>query len=113
MDKEESFCNSTCEDQINMAERELSAFIRAVAELFGPEQARFRLPKHIEWRNHHETLHILLGCSCNNGRPCPPSLPLPAATRMGNPPPTLPKSLTGTATGSGFPRPMKQATSTV
>jgi hypothetical protein len=27
MDKEESFCNSTCEDQINMAERELSAFI--------------------------------------------------------------------------------------
>jgi hypothetical protein len=36
MDKEESFCNSTCEDQINMAERELSAFIRAVKELFGP-----------------------------------------------------------------------------
>ena len=40
MDKEESFCNSTCENQINMAERELSAFIRAVTELFGPEQAR-------------------------------------------------------------------------
>jgi hypothetical protein len=39
MDKEESFCNSTCEDRINMAERELSAFIRAVTELFGPEQA--------------------------------------------------------------------------
>jgi hypothetical protein len=40
MHKEESFCNSTREDQINMAERELSAFIRAVTELFGPEQAR-------------------------------------------------------------------------
>ena len=40
MDKEESFCNSTCEDQINMAEHELSAFILAVTELFGPEQAR-------------------------------------------------------------------------
>jgi orotidine-5'-phosphate decarboxylase len=40
MNKEESFRNSTCEDQINMAERELSAFIRAVTELFGPEQAR-------------------------------------------------------------------------
>jgi hypothetical protein len=40
MDKEESFCNSTCEDQMDMAERELSAFIRAVTELFGPEQAR-------------------------------------------------------------------------
>lgn len=40
MDKEESFGNSTCEEQINMAERELSAFIHAVMELFGPEQAR-------------------------------------------------------------------------
>ena len=39
MDKEESFYNATCEGQINMAERELSAFIRAVTELFGPEQA--------------------------------------------------------------------------
>ena len=39
MDKEESFCNSTCEDQINMAERELASFIGAVKELFGPEQA--------------------------------------------------------------------------
>jgi hypothetical protein len=40
MDKKESFRNSTCEDQINMAERELSAFILAVTELFGAEQAR-------------------------------------------------------------------------
>jgi len=40
MDKEKSFCNSTCEDQISMAECELSAFFRAVTELFGPEQAR-------------------------------------------------------------------------
>jgi hypothetical protein len=40
MDKEESVRNSTCENQINMAERELSAFICAVTELFGPEQAR-------------------------------------------------------------------------
>src|SRR5579863_7482123 len=40
MDKEESFRSSTCEDQIKMAERELSAFILAVTELFGPEQAR-------------------------------------------------------------------------
>jgi hypothetical protein len=40
MDKEESFGDSTCEDQINMAERELSAFILAVTELSGPEQAR-------------------------------------------------------------------------
>lgn len=40
MDKEKSFSNSTCEGHIKMAERELSAFILAVTELFGPEQAR-------------------------------------------------------------------------
>ena len=40
MNKEKSFCNSTCEDQIKMAEREISAFILAVTELSGPEQAR-------------------------------------------------------------------------
>jgi hypothetical protein len=40
MNTEESFCNSTYEDQIHMAERELSAFISAVTELFGPEQAK-------------------------------------------------------------------------
>jgi hypothetical protein len=39
MDKKESICNSTCEEQMSMAERELSAFIRAVKVLFGPEQA--------------------------------------------------------------------------
>ena len=40
MDREVSVGNSSCEDQINMAVRELSAFIRAVMDLFGPEQAR-------------------------------------------------------------------------
>jgi hypothetical protein len=40
MYNEESFRSSSCEDQIKMAERELSAFIGAVTELFGPEQAR-------------------------------------------------------------------------
>jgi len=53
MDKEESFCNSTCEDQINMAERELSAFIRAVTELFGPEQAR---PSTEDWLDESELM---------------------------------------------------------
>jgi hypothetical protein len=40
MNTEESFCNSTCEDQMHMAERELSAFLTAVTELFGPEHAK-------------------------------------------------------------------------
>jgi hypothetical protein len=40
MNTKESLSNSTCADQIRMAERELSAFMLAVTELFGPEQAR-------------------------------------------------------------------------
>lgn len=40
MNMKESFPNFDCEDQIRLAERELSAFIGAVTELFGSEQAR-------------------------------------------------------------------------
>ena len=36
-----SFPNSTYENQTHLAERELAAFVRAVTESFGPEQARF------------------------------------------------------------------------
>jgi hypothetical protein len=40
MNSDVSFDNSNCADQIHLAERELAAFIGAVAQLFGPEQAR-------------------------------------------------------------------------
>jgi hypothetical protein len=40
MNSGEQFCDSTCADQIHIAERELSAFIRAVTQLFGPEEAK-------------------------------------------------------------------------
>ncbi len=40
MNSDESFDNSAYADQIHMAEHELASFIAAVAELFGPEQAR-------------------------------------------------------------------------
>jgi hypothetical protein len=40
MNVDESFDNSNCADQIHLAERELAAFIGAVTQLFGPEQAR-------------------------------------------------------------------------
>jgi hypothetical protein len=40
MDTKESFSNSICKEQAQMAERELSAFISAVQELHGPEQAQ-------------------------------------------------------------------------
>jgi hypothetical protein len=35
-----SFPDLSCTDQMHMAERELAAFISAVTELFGPEQAK-------------------------------------------------------------------------
>jgi hypothetical protein len=40
MKTEESFSNSTYTDEMHVAERELSAFIGAVTQLFGPEQAK-------------------------------------------------------------------------
>jgi hypothetical protein len=39
MNSDESFDNSTYADQIHLAERELAAFLGAVTELLGPEQA--------------------------------------------------------------------------
>jgi hypothetical protein len=39
MNSQEQFCNSTYANQMHIAERELSAFIRAVTELFGREEA--------------------------------------------------------------------------
>jgi hypothetical protein len=40
MKRNQSFSTSLCRDQMSTAEHELSAFIAAVTELFGPEQAR-------------------------------------------------------------------------
>ena len=40
MTHSESFSNPLYTEQMNLAERELSAFIAAVAELFGADQAR-------------------------------------------------------------------------
>jgi hypothetical protein len=37
--KTKEFSNSAYSDELHMAERELAAFIGAVEELFGPEQA--------------------------------------------------------------------------
>lgn len=40
MSTEEPFSDSVYQEQTHLAERELSAFIGAVTELYGPEQAR-------------------------------------------------------------------------
>ncbi len=40
MNSQGQFCNSSYADQMHIAERELPAFIRAVTQLFGPEEAK-------------------------------------------------------------------------
>jgi len=40
MDSQKHFCNSNCAAEMEIAERELSAFISAVTELFGSEEAK-------------------------------------------------------------------------
>jgi len=40
MNTQESFSSSTYQEQMHTAKRELSAFLRAVTEMFGPEAAR-------------------------------------------------------------------------
>ena len=40
MNHNESFSIAKCAEQVHLAEQELSAFMAAVAQLFGPEQAR-------------------------------------------------------------------------
>jgi hypothetical protein len=40
MNSGEQFCDSTCAGQMHFAERELSAFIRAVTQLFGFGEAK-------------------------------------------------------------------------
>ena len=53
MNTKESFSYSTYEDQIHMAERELAAFLGAVTELFGPEQARISAE---DWLDESESM---------------------------------------------------------
>jgi hypothetical protein len=40
MNSREQFCDSTCADQMHIAEPELSAFMHAVTQPFGPEEAK-------------------------------------------------------------------------
>ena len=47
------FCNSSCPDQMHIAKRELSAFIRAVTQLYGPEQAKVTAE---DWLNESELM---------------------------------------------------------
>jgi hypothetical protein len=87
MNSDESFDNSTCADQLHLAERELAAFIGAVTELFGPEQAGLAAEDWLEeselvdipprstsrdWRAVTIAASARLANSLSIGRPCRP-----------------------------------------
>src|SRR5947209_65936 len=54
MNEQESFSDSIYEEQTRMAERELSSFISAVTELYGPAEAR--LSKN-DWLEEFESIY--------------------------------------------------------
>ncbi|HKC00966.1 MAG TPA: hypothetical protein VKD23_19445 [Terriglobales bacterium] len=53
MNSQEQFCNSTYAHQMHIAERELSAFIGAVTQLFGPEEAKLSVE---DWLDESELM---------------------------------------------------------
>jgi hypothetical protein len=53
MNTKEWFSNSICKEQTQMAEREFSAFISAVKELHGPEQAQLSA---VDWLDESELM---------------------------------------------------------
>jgi hypothetical protein len=55
MTQSESFSNSLYTDQMHLAERELSAFIVAVTELFGADQARMSVE---DWLDESELMDL-------------------------------------------------------
>ena len=55
MQQSESFSDLSCTDQIQLAVRELSAFIAAVSELFGVEEARVSAE---DWLDESELMEV-------------------------------------------------------
>lgn len=53
MNTKESFSTSPCAEQVHMAERELSAFVNAVTELYGADQARLSVE---DWLDEAESM---------------------------------------------------------
>ena len=55
MKQSDLFSNSSCSEQVQLAERELSAFIAAVAECFGADQARVSVE---DWLDEVELMEV-------------------------------------------------------
>jgi len=77
MNSDESFDTSTCADQVRLAEREFAAFIGAVMELFGPEQALLSAD---DWLDESELMDIPARSSSRDWR----AVTVAASARLAN-----------------------------
>jgi hypothetical protein len=77
MKTKESFSNSICKEQMQMAEREFSAFISAVKELHGPEQAQLSA---MDWLDELELTDSQPGSTNRHWR----SVTITASARLAN-----------------------------
>ena len=73
----ESFSNSICMEQTRMAEHELSAFISAVKELHGPEQAQISA---VDWLDELDLMDSHRGSTSRDWR----AVTIAAAARLAN-----------------------------
>jgi hypothetical protein len=65
VNKNEPFHSPACSELFTMAERELGAFTRAVAELYGAEQARLSA---VDWLDQLESMNSLPGSTSRDWR---------------------------------------------
>jgi hypothetical protein len=77
MNTKESFSNSICKEQTQMAEREFSAFISAVKELLGQEQAELSA---VDWLDEMESMNSQPGSTGRDWR----AVTIAASARLAN-----------------------------
>lgn len=77
MNPHEWFSDSIYEEQRRLAERELSSFIAAVKELYGPEQARLSAE---DWLDESEIMDSPLRSEARNWR----AVTIAASARLAN-----------------------------
>ena len=77
MNTKESLSNSICIEQTQMAERELSAFISAVKEFLGPEQAQLSA---VDWLDELELMASHPGATSRHWR----AVTIAASVRLAN-----------------------------
>jgi hypothetical protein len=77
MTTKESFSNSICKEQTQMAERELSAFISAVKQLHGQEQAQLSA---VDWLGELELMDSEPGSTSRHWR----AVTIAASARLAN-----------------------------